>query len=104
MRLAICGPVAANSSNSKPNFALNALSSSFLNSALGVIPTTTFPSFFAAASVFSHSLCHDVCACALVETTALSHSPNRKIAIAFSTEHALTLAKCEDRGQEEGRD
>src|SRR5688572_14034245 len=61
-RLAICGPVAGNSSNSKPNFDLNELSSSFLSSVLGGIPTTTFPSFFAAARAFSHSVCQVVCA------------------------------------------
>ena len=33
------------------------------NSALGGSPTTTLPSFFAAATVLSHSGCHGCCAC-----------------------------------------
>jgi hypothetical protein len=98
--------LAGKTSNSNPNFALNPLSSSFLNSALGGMPTTTFPSFLAAASVLSHSVCQVVCALTVTGNATLKKIPNNKIAITVLIERTVKLlAISEDHErQKEGRD
>jgi hypothetical protein len=58
IRVTFSGPRADISSAEIPYFSLNFELIAVRSSLLAGMPTTTVPSFFAAANVFSHSVCH----------------------------------------------
>src|SRR5262245_6285249 len=76
MRVTFSGPRAAKSSMEMPNLFLNRSPIANRSSLLAGMPTTTIPSFLAAASVFSHSLgaCAAAAGVALVSKTVSAPS------------------------------